>query len=90
MSTASSSPQSRQAQVAMDPAVHKGPVRAAATPMRILTMIGLAALLVWTTALGMDVGVTSLVVALVPVSVKSLAIREPTPDRKPTAAVPPS
>ncbi|SDM07656.1 SLC13 family permease [Arthrobacter sp. ok362] len=53
------------AQVATDPALHKGPVKVAATPMRILTLIGLAALLVLTTVLGIDVGVASLVVALV-------------------------
>lgn len=47
------------AQVATDPALRQ----VAATPIRILTLIGLGALLVLTTVLGIDVGVASLVVA---------------------------
>lgn len=51
--------------------------------MRIPTMMGLAALPVLTTA---DVGVTPLVVALVPIE-KLPKVRESTSDRKPAAAV---
>ncbi|WP_104128652.1 SLC13 family permease [Cryobacterium sp. Y57] len=47
------------------------PVKVAATPIRVLTLIGLGALLVLTTVLGIDVGVASFVIALALIVVNS-------------------
>jgi Na+/H+ antiporter NhaD/arsenite permease-like protein len=53
------------AQAGTDTVLPQRPAKVAATPTRILTLTGLGALLVLTTVLGIDVGVASLVVALI-------------------------
>lgn len=45
--------------------VKTAPTKVAVTPIRVLTLFGLASLLLLTTVLGMDVGVASFVIALV-------------------------
>lgn len=63
-----------------------GPVKVAVTPMRLLTLTGLAALLVLTTAFGLDVGVASLVIALVLICVKP-AVQKPAVEGMPWSAI---
>jgi Na+/H+ antiporter NhaD/arsenite permease-like protein len=77
---------SAPAQVATDPALRQGPVKVAATPMRILTLIGLGALLVLTTVLGIDVGVASLVVALVLICANP-GVQKPAVESMPWSAI---
>jgi Na+/H+ antiporter NhaD/arsenite permease-like protein len=74
------------AQVATDPALRQGPVKVAATPIRILTLVGLGALLVLTTVLGIDVGVASLVVALVLICVNP-GVQKPAVESMPWSAI---
>jgi Na+/H+ antiporter NhaD/arsenite permease-like protein len=62
------------------------PVKVAVTPMRILTLVGLAALLVLTTVLGLDVGVASLVVAAVLIAVDS-KVQKPAVESMPWSAI---
>ncbi|GAA1272478.1 SLC13 family permease [Arthrobacter pascens] len=74
------------ARVATDPALRQGAVKVAATPMRILTLIGLGALLALTTVLGIDVGVASLVVALVLICVNP-GVQKPAVESMPWSAI---
>jgi Na+/H+ antiporter NhaD/arsenite permease-like protein len=73
-------------QVATDTSSRQGPVKVAATPMRILTLIGLAALLVLTTVLGIDVGVASLVIALALICVNP-GVQKPAVESMPWSAI---
>jgi Na+/H+ antiporter NhaD/arsenite permease-like protein len=77
---------SAPAQAAIEPGVRQAPVKVEATPIRILTLIGLGGLLVLTTVLGIDVGVASLVVALVLVCVKP-GIQKPAVESMPWSAI---
>ena len=52
-------------------AVKTAPTKVAVTPIRVLTLAGLVALLVLTTVIGMDVGVASFVIALALIVVNS-------------------
>ncbi|MFJ4284350.1 SLC13 family permease [Paenarthrobacter nicotinovorans] len=62
------------------------PVKVAATPMRILTLAGIASLLVLTTVLGMDVGVASLVIAGVLIILDS-NVQKPALESMPWSAI---
>lgn len=62
------------------------PTRVDVTPMRVLTLIGLVALLVLTTALGLDVGVASLVIALALIIVKP-SVQKPAVETMPWSAI---
>lgn len=62
------------------------PVKVAVTPMRLLTLGGLVALLVLTTAFGLDVGVASLVIALVLICIKP-SVQKPAVDGMPWSAI---
>ncbi|MEQ4567187.1 SLC13 family permease [Paenarthrobacter sp. CAP02] len=77
---------SAPAQAAIEPGVRQAPEKVEATPIRILTLIGLGGLLVLTTVLGIDVGVASLVVALVLVCVKP-GIQKPAVEGMPWSAI---
>ncbi|MEX5256865.1 SLC13 family permease [Kocuria arenosa] len=66
--------------------VEKGPVKVDVTPMRLLTLTGLVALLVLTTAFALDVGVASLVIALVLICVKP-AVQKPAVEGMPWSAI---
>lgn len=63
-----------------------GPVKVAATPMRILTLVGIASLLVLTTVLGLDVGVASLVIAAVLIVLDS-GVQKPAVESMPWSAI---
>jgi Na+/H+ antiporter NhaD/arsenite permease-like protein len=63
-----------------------GPVKVAVIPMRLLTLLGLVSLLVLTTVLGIDVGVASLVVALVLICVKP-DLQKPAVESMPWSAI---
>ncbi len=63
-----------------------GPEKVAATPMRILTLVGIGALLVMTTVLGMDVGVASLVIATVLIVLDS-GVQKPAVESMPWSAI---
>ncbi|MDR6558167.1 Na+/H+ antiporter NhaD/arsenite permease-like protein [Arthrobacter pascens] len=67
-------------------AVKTGPEKVAATPMRILTLVGIASLLVLTTVLGMDVGVASLVIATVLIVLDS-GVQKPAVESMPWSAI---
>jgi Na+/H+ antiporter NhaD/arsenite permease-like protein len=62
------------------------PVKVDVTPMRVLTLVGLVALLVLTTAFGIDVGVASLVIALALIVVKP-SVQKPAVESMPWSAV---
>jgi len=62
------------------------PVKVAATPMRILTLAGIASLLVLTTVLGLDVGVASLVIAAVLIVLDS-NVQKPAVESMPWSAI---
>jgi Na+/H+ antiporter NhaD/arsenite permease-like protein len=62
------------------------PTKVDVTPMRVLTLIGLVALLVLTTVLGIDVGVASLVIALALIIVKP-SVQKPAVETMPWSAV---
>lgn len=62
------------------------PVKVAATPMRILTLVGIASLLVLTTVLGLDVGVASLVIAAVLIVLDS-DVQKPAVESMPWSAI---
>jgi Na+/H+ antiporter NhaD/arsenite permease-like protein len=57
-----------------------------ATPMRILTLVGLGSLLVLTTVLGIDVGVATLVIALVLIVVRP-SVQKPVIEAMPWSAI---
>jgi Na+/H+ antiporter NhaD/arsenite permease-like protein len=63
-----------------------GPEKVAATPMRILTLVGIASLLVLTTVLGLDVGVASLVIAAVLIVLDS-SVQKPAVESMPWSAI---
>jgi Na+/H+ antiporter NhaD/arsenite permease-like protein len=63
-----------------------GPEKVAATPMRILTLVGIASLLVLTTVLGLDVGVASLVIATVLIVLDS-GVQKPAVESMPWSAI---
>ncbi|MET4589843.1 SLC13 family permease [Arthrobacter sp. 754] len=63
-----------------------GTEKVAATPMRILTLIGIGALLVLTTVLGLDVGVASLVIATVLIVLDS-SVQKPAVESMPWSAI---
>jgi Na+/H+ antiporter NhaD/arsenite permease-like protein len=63
-----------------------GPEKVAATPMRILTLVGIGALLVLTTVLGMDVGVASLIIATVLIVLDS-DVQKPAVESMPWSAI---
>jgi Na+/H+ antiporter NhaD/arsenite permease-like protein len=63
-----------------------GPAKVAATPMRILTLVGIGALLVLTTVLGMDVGVASLIIATVLIVLDS-GVQKPAVESMPWSAI---
>ena len=62
------------------------PTRVEVTPMRVLTLVGLVALLVLTTAFGIDVGVASLVIALALIVVRP-SVQKPAVDSMPWSAI---
>lgn len=62
------------------------PEKVAATPMRILTLVGIASLLVLTTVLGIDVGVASLVIAAVLIVLDS-NVQKPAVESMPWSAI---
>ncbi len=62
------------------------PTAVEVTPMRVLTLVGLVALLVLTTVFGLDVGVASLVIALALIVVKP-AVQKPAVESMPWSAI---
>jgi Na+/H+ antiporter NhaD/arsenite permease-like protein len=62
------------------------PTKVDVTPMRVLTLIGLVALLVLTTVFGIDVGVASLVIALALIVVKP-SVQKPAVETMPWSAI---
>jgi Na+/H+ antiporter NhaD/arsenite permease-like protein len=62
------------------------PEKVAATPMRILTLVGIGSLLVLTTVLGLDVGVASLVIAAVLIVLDS-NLQKPAVESMPWSAI---
>ncbi|MBN9129160.1 MAG: SLC13 family permease [Paenarthrobacter ureafaciens] len=64
----------------------QAPAKVEATPIRILTLLGLGTLLVLTTVMGIDVGVASLIVALALVCLKP-GIQKPAVETMPWSAI---
>jgi Na+/H+ antiporter NhaD/arsenite permease-like protein len=62
------------------------PTKVEVTPMRVLTLVGLVALLVLTTVFGIDVGVASLVIALALIIVKP-SVQKPAIETMPWSAI---
>ena len=75
-----------QTSVATGSTTRTGPEKVAATPMRILTLVGIAALLVLTTVLGIDVGVASLIIATVLIVLDS-SVQKPAVEAMPWSAI---
>jgi Na+/H+ antiporter NhaD/arsenite permease-like protein len=75
-----------QTSVATGSTTRTGPEKVAATPMRILTLIGIGALLVLTTVLGIDVGVASLIIATVLIVLDS-GVQKPAVESMPWSAI---
>jgi len=75
-----------QTSVAGQSTLASGPAKVAATPMRILTLAGIASLLVLTTVLGLDVGVASLVIAGVLIILDS-NVQKPALESMPWSAI---
>lgn len=75
-----------QTSVASGSTTRTGPEKVAATPMRILTLVGIAALLVLTTVLGIDVGVASLIIATVLIVLDS-GVQKPAVESMPWSAI---
>ncbi|APX01145.1 SLC13 family permease [Arthrobacter sp. QXT-31] len=74
------------AQTAVAAGTRTRPEKVAATPMRILTLVGIASLLVLTTVLGLDVGVASLVIAAVLIILDS-SVQKPAVESMPWSAI---
>ncbi|MET1087166.1 MAG: SLC13 family permease [Arthrobacter sp.] len=74
------------AQTSVTTGTKTGPEKVAATPMRILTLVGIASLLVLTTVLGLDVGVASLVIAAVLIVLDS-SVQKPAVESMPWSAI---
>ncbi len=72
--------------VATGSTTRTGPEKVAATPMRILTLVGIASLLVLTTVLGIDVGVASLIIATVLIVLDS-GVQKPAVESMPWSAI---
>lgn len=72
--------------VAAGSTTRTGPEKVAATPMRILTLAGIASLLVLTTVLGWDVGVASLAIALALIVLDS-GVQKPAVESMPWSAI---
>ncbi|MCO4251554.1 SLC13 family permease [Pseudarthrobacter raffinosi] len=72
--------------VAAESTIRTGPEKVAATPMRILTLVGIASLLVLTTVLGLDVGVASLVIATMLIVLDS-SVQKPAVESMPWSAI---
>jgi Na+/H+ antiporter NhaD/arsenite permease-like protein len=62
------------------------PVRVAVTSIRLLTLVGLVALLVLTTVFGIDVGVASIVIALVLI-IANAGVQKPAVESMPWSAI---
>ncbi|HEX2072941.1 MAG TPA: SLC13 family permease [Geodermatophilus sp.] len=62
------------------------PTKVEVTPMRVLTLVGLVALLVLTTVFGIDVGVASLVIALALIVVQP-SVQKPAVESMPWSAI---
>lgn len=75
-----------QTSVAAGSTTRTGPEKVAATPMRILTLVGIASLLVLTTVLGIDVGVASLIIATVLIVLDS-GVQKPAVESMPWSAI---
>ena len=67
-------------------APERTPVKVAATPIRIATLLGIGALLVMTTTFGLDVGVASLVVALALI-ILNPGVQKPAVESMPWSAI---
>ncbi|GAB5080347.1 SLC13 family permease [Arthrobacter sp. AD-310] len=74
------------AQTTVSAGTRTRPEKVAATPMRILTLVGIASLLVLTTVLGLDVGVASLVIAAVLICLDS-SVQKPAVESMPWSAI---
>ncbi|MFF2317513.1 SLC13 family permease [Arthrobacter sp. NPDC058097] len=74
------------AQTSVTAGTRTRPEKVAATPMRILTLVGIASLLVLTTVLGLDVGVASLVIAAVLIVLDS-NVQKPAVESMPWSAI---
>ncbi|WP_087874154.1 SLC13 family permease [Arthrobacter globiformis] len=74
------------AQTTLTAGTRTRPAKVAATPMRILTLVGIASLLVLTTVLGLDVGVASLVIAAVLIVLDS-SVQKPAVESMPWSAI---
>ncbi|MFC7847151.1 SLC13 family permease [Arthrobacter sp. NPDC057388] len=74
------------AQTTLTAGTRTRPEKVAATPMRILTLVGIASLLVLTTVLGLDVGVASLVIAAVLIVLDS-SVQKPAVESMPWSAI---
>ncbi|NUP57904.1 MAG: TRAP transporter large permease subunit, partial [Pseudarthrobacter sp.] len=74
------------AQTSVTTGTRTRPEKVAATPMRILTLAGIASLLVLTTVLGLDVGVASLVIAAVLIVLDS-NVQKPAVESMPWSAI---
>jgi Na+/H+ antiporter NhaD/arsenite permease-like protein len=66
--------------------IPEGPVKVHVTPIRLLTLAGLLTLLVLTTVFGLDVGVASLVIAVVLICIKP-GIQKPAIEGLPWSAI---
>lgn len=66
--------------------VSTGPVKVAVTPMRVLTLLGIGALLILTTVFGLDVGVASLIVALALICMDP-GVQKPAVENMPWSAI---
>ncbi len=66
--------------------VATGPIKVAVTPMRVLTLLGIVALLVLTTVAGLDVGVASLIVALALICIDP-GVQKPAVETMPWSAI---
>lgn len=66
--------------------VATGPVKVAVTPMRVLTLLGIVALLILTTVAGLDVGVASLIVALALICIDP-GVQKPAVENMPWSAI---
>lgn len=67
-------------------AAERTPVKVAATPIRVATLLGIGALLVMTTTFGLDVGVASLVVALALI-ILNPGVQKPAVESMPWSAI---
>lgn len=64
----------------------RAPVKIAVTPMRVLTLLGIASLLILTTVFGLDVGVASLIIALALICLDP-GVQKPAVENMPWSAI---